>query len=237
MSGLRPSRLAPSHLLGTGGVTGQGAIPLLNLILGYPGTCPNEPTLVISINDDSGSMLGGSDSTGLRYTEFEIVIDRVGRRCRCDRELVAILHMNRPTSADRPPLPLNRRVKADIKGGLTIPTDGDGASAMGATLRRAAQIASAYPTHRVVLAAFSDFELIDNMNQLTAELAAFPGEVHAIVMRSQPPQQLLDEDAITVTHVPAGAAPGAVASALFAALTAYRPGCRPATTDAAKRHQ
>jgi len=225
---LQRGGLAPSHLLGTGGGTGRGPHNDLNIVLGNPGSCPNEPTLVISINDDSGSMLGGSDSTGLRYTEFGLALDRVSRRCRCDRELVAVLHMNRPTSADRPPLPLNRRAKADIAGGLIVPSDGDGASTMGATLRRATDLAAAYPNHRAVLAAFSDYELTDDLTRLAADLAAFPGDVHAIVMRSQPPQALVDADAITVTHVAAGAAPGALAQALFASLTTHRPGRRAA---------
>lgn len=225
---LQRGRLAPSHLLGTGGGTARGPRNDLNIVLGNPGSCPTEPTLVISINDDSGSMLGGSDSTGLRYTEFGIAIDRVRRRCRCDRELVAVLHMNRTTSADRAPLPLNRRANTDIAGGLVVPSDGDGASTMGDTLRRATELAASYPNHRAVLAAFSDYELTDNLTQLTADLAAFPGKVHAIVMRSQPPRPLLDSDAITVTHVAAGAAPGALAQALFTALTTHRPGHRTA---------
>lgn len=227
---LQHGGLAPSHLLGTGGGTCRADTPTLNITLGQPGACPTEPTLLISINDDSGSMLGGSDSAGLRYTEFGIVIDRVSRRCHCDRELVAVLHMNRPSSADRPALPLNRRAKADIAGGLVVPTDGDGASTMGATLQRAKQIAASYPHHRAVLAAFSDYELTDDMARLAADLAAFPGGVHAVVMRSQPPQQLLDNHAITVTHVQAGEAPGALARALFAALTTHRPGHRPASS-------
>lgn len=223
---LQRGRLAPSHLLGTGSWAARTAHNYLNLVLPHPGACPYEPTLVISINDDSGSMLGGSDSTGMRYIEFGVAIDRVSRRCRCDRELVAVLHMNRPTSADRGPLPLNRRAKADIAGGLVVPIDGDGASTMGATLRRAAALAASYPNHRAVLAAFSDYELTDNMSQLTADLAAFPGQVNAIVMRSQPPQELMQSEAITVVHVPAGEAPGAVAHSLFAALTTHRPGNR-----------
>lgn len=226
---LQRGGLAPSYLLGTGGGAGGASRNDLNIVLGHAGSCPNEPTITISINDDSGSMLGGSDSTGLRYTEFGIAIDRVSRRCRCDRELVAVLHMNRPTSADRPPVPLNRRAKADLAGGLVVPRDGDGASTMGATLRRATELAASHPNHRAVLAAFSDYELTDDLTELAADLAAFPGDVHAIVMRSQPPQALLDFDAITVTHVAAGAAPGALAHALFAALTTHRPGARAAS--------
>lgn len=229
MTGLQPSRLATSHLLGTGGVTGRGpTVPALNIALGHPGRCPNKPTLAICIFDDSGSMLGGSDSTGLRYAEADLALDRIARRCRCGQELVAVLHMNRPTSADLPTTPLNRRAKARLAAALAVPSDGDGASEMAATLRRAAEIAQAHPNHRTTLAAFSDYELVDNMHSLAVDLTAFPGEVHAVVMRSAPPQPLLDADGITVTQVPAGAAPGPVARALFHALTSHRLGSRPA---------
>lgn len=226
MTGLLPSRLLPSHLLGTGGVTGRrpGA---LDITLGHPGRCPAEPTLAVCIFDDSGSMLGGSDSTGLRYAEAGLALDRVARRCRCGQELAAVLHMNRPTSADLPVTPLNRRTGAAVTAALTVPGDGDGASEMAATLRRAVQLAHSHSRHRSMLAAFSDYELVDDMRTLAAELQGFPGDVHAVVMRSAPPQPLLDADGITVTHVPAGAAPGAVAHALFDTLTTHRPGARP----------
>ncbi|MBT1003951.1 hypothetical protein KIH31_15275 [Paenarthrobacter sp. DKR-5] len=219
-----PARLARGRLLGTGGLGNNAPAPKLNLVLGHPGTCPAEPTLTICIFDDSGSMLGGADSTGERYTEAGIVFDRISRSCRCDREKAAILHMNRPTSADRAPLALNRRARSDFAGALTVPTDGDGASTMGATLEKALQIARAHPSHRTALLCFSDFELTDTPARLAADLAAFPGDVHAVVMRSEPPQELLNQEAITITRIAAGAAPGAVARALFHTLTIHRPG-------------
>lgn len=226
-TGLIRSSIAAPHLLGGGALGGRGAAPALNLVLGHPGTCPTEPTLCICIFDDSGSMLGGSDSTGERYTEAGIVFERISRSCRCDREKAAILHMNRPTSADRPPMPLNRRARSDFAGGLTVPADGDGASQMGATLETAFHLAKAHPAHRSMLLCFSDFVLTDNIGKLSTKLATFPGDVHAVVMRSEPPQELLQQKNITTTRIAAGAEPGAVASALFQTLTLHRPGARP----------
>lgn len=223
---LQRGRLAPSHLLGTGGVSGRGTSPTLSVLLGHPGRCPDVETLLICVFDDSGSMLGGSDSTGLRYVEAALVFERVGRRCRCNRELAAVLHMNRSTSADLQPTPLNRHVKTDVSKALTVPTDGDGASEMAATLQRAEQIARMHPNHKTTLAAFSDYELSDNMTALATSMSNFPGDVHAVVMRSEPPQELLSEDRISVAHVANGAAPGAVARALFDAMTVHRPGRR-----------
>jgi hypothetical protein len=217
-------------------VSGRGPSRILNLILGNPGRCPDEHTLLICIFDDSGSMLGGSDSTGLRYAEAAIVFDKTMRKCRCDRELVAILHMNRPTSADLAPSPLNKRAKTRIADALTVPRDGDGASTLGATLHRAEQLALAHSHHKTTLACFSDYELTDDATTMTRSMAAFPGDVHAVVMRSTPPVELASEDSITVTQVANGEAPGAVARALFEAITLHRPVCRSAVPTVPKEH-
>jgi hypothetical protein len=223
---LQRARLARSHLLGTGGLSGRGTSPTLKVLLGHPGRCPDLATLLICVFDDSGSMLGGADSTGLRYVEAALVFERVGRRCRCNRELAAVLHMNRPTAADLQATPLNRHAKTDLSKALTVPTDGDGASEMAATLQRAEQIALTHPNHKTTLAAFSDYELSDNMAVLATSMSNFPGDVHAVVMRSEPPQELLAAGNISVAHVASGEAPGAVAHALFDAMTVHRPGRR-----------
>jgi hypothetical protein len=233
--GILGGRLSPSRVLGYGWVSGQAPSPALNIMLGHPGTCPEEPTLHICLFDDSGSMLGGADSSGLRYAEAALVFERIMRRCRCNRELVAILHMNQPTSADRPALSLNRKSGADIVGGLAVPHDGDGASTMGATLERARQIAEAHPRHAASLVAFSDYELTDNIHDLVLGMKAFPGAVHAVVLRSQPPEELLAAQGVNVTHIASGEAPGAVARALFSSVTKDRPGARPVPQKSAAR--
>jgi hypothetical protein len=224
--GILGGRLAPSRILGYGWVSGRAPSPMPNIVLGHPGRCPKEPTLHICLFDDSGSMLGGADSSGLRYAEAELVFQRIMAGCRCNRELAAILHMNQPTSADRPAMSLNRKADADIIGGLKVPTDGDGASTMAATLARARQIAQAHPDHAATLVAFSDYELTDDIQGLVKDMEAFPGVVHAVVLRSQPPRELLAANGIDVTHISSGEAPGAVARALFSSVTKQRPGAR-----------
>lgn len=226
------SQLALPQLFGTGVPAADAAGTAgITLNLGAPGSCPRNPTLFIAMFDDSASMLGGADSTGLRYAEAAVAFETVTRRCSCDRELAAILHMNRPNSADRAAAPLSRRAKSDFAGGLVVPADGDGASAMAATLRRAHRIAANHPDHQTVLAAFSDFELVDDMTVLAEDLAKFPGDVHAVVMRSLPPDELY-RDGLTVTHVAGGEPVGAVGRALFDALTVHRPGRRAAQRKA-----
>lgn len=223
--GLLRSRLAGPRLFERGGGVGgrsQGAE--LNITLGNPGRCPKTQTLTIGVFDDSGSMLGGADSTGLRYAESTLAFDRISRRCRCGQERVAVLHMNRPNSADLLGIALGKASRAAIAAALTVPADGDGASTLGDTLVRAKKIADEHPGHDTTLIVFSDFELTDDMTALAASLAAFPGDVHAVVMRSTPPPELLAQSAIRCIRVEAGAKPGPVARALFDAITTHRPG-------------
>lgn len=168
-------------------------------------------------------VLGGNDSTGLRYEEATVAFEALARRCRCGRERAAVLHLARPTSADLPPTPINRRTRRQLAASLTVPPDGDGASSLRNTLRRAVLLGDAHPGHDVSLAVFSDFELFDHdLPGLWEELGAFPGRVFAVALRAAPPAALVGDDRITVTEVTLGAAPGAVAQALFAALTTYR---------------
>jgi hypothetical protein len=220
---LLPPRLLPSRLRGGGRPGPHRVAAGPSFSLGPAGSCPGRPTLLIDIFDDSGSVLGGNDSTGLRYAEAAVAFEAVARRCRCDDELAAILHMDRPNSADLPPTSLNRRNRSSFKAGLTVPGDGDGASTLRATLRRAEQLAVDYPDHDISLAVFSDFELFDDdLPGLWEELGAFRGRVFAVALRAAPPAALVAHDRITVTEITLGAAPGAVAQALFAALTTYR---------------
>lgn len=215
--------LAPAVLAGTGGLGGmRSSRTRLKIALPSPGRCPDQPTLLILMFDDSGSMLGGNDSAGLRYEEAALAVQAVGKRCRCGAERVAVLHMNRPTNGDLKPTPIQQRNWADIETALDIPADTDGASAMSATLQRAAELAEQHRGYRVFLLAFSDYELFEDMHQLAVDLAAFPGQAHAIVMRSEPPAIFAEYDKIAVTHVPTGQEPGLVARTIFDVLTGPR---------------
>jgi hypothetical protein len=62
-------------------------------------------------------------------------------------------------------------------------------------------------------------------SEVLADLAAFPGTVHAVVLGGHGDVPLVGER-VTVTAVRRESAPGAVASAMFASLTRARPGSR-----------
>ena len=226
MIALLPSDLAGPVLLGSGGAGQTCRNDLaLNIPLGDPGRCPDIPTLSLSIFDDSGSVLGGADSTGRRYEEAALAINKVARRCRCGRDLVGVLHMNRPSSGDLAPTALkglHSKSASPLTDALRVPTDGDGASVLAGTLTRARSLAESHPQHLTVLSVFSDFELFENLPRLWADMGDFPGKVHAVVLRAQPPPTLEDDERISVTTVSNGTPPGAVARALFADLTHHR---------------
>lgn len=224
-----PGGLLSPGLLGIGlpGTTGMGSVsdPTYPLIrLPRAGRCPHSPTLVTLVFDNSGSVTGGNDPIGRRYHEAAVTIEHVGRRCRCAKELVAVLHFDRGTGGDGGPVPLDRRGLAEIERALTIPANGAGVSLLGASLHDAYQLAAKYPRHRAALIVFSDFELFDNdLPRVLDDLCDFPGVVHAAVLRATPPQRLVEDDRVTVTEVSYDSPPGTVAQALFEALTAYRP--------------
>jgi hypothetical protein len=76
------------------------------------------------------------------------------------------------------------------------------------------------------LVVLSDFQLLDtDPAQVLLDLAAFPGQVHAVVLGVRVPAGVLDER-ITVTHIGRDDPHGAVARALFSSLTTHRPGSR-----------
>ena len=231
---LLPTRLAASRLLGTGGVksTGHHRDAGFHVILGKPGACPRRPTLVIPVFDNSGSVAGGNDPIGNRYLEAAYALDRVSRHCRCDQELAAIIHFDTPTSGDVPPTPINKKRKNAITRGLAIPPDGAGRSELRNSLHKAHRIAEAYPKYDTSLVVFSDFELFDtNLPSLYAELADFPGTVHAVVLRAAVPAEFAADTRIHVTQIGYEAQPGAVARAVFDALTTHRPGRHLAKED------
>ena len=191
--------------------------------LPHPGRCPHQPTHTIFLFDNSGSVCGGHDPIGRRFEEAAAAIERVGRACRCRAELVSVLHFDTPTSRDVPAARLGGRGRAQIVNGLAVPADGAGSSEMGPSLERAYDLSDRHPKHLSVLVACTDFELLDDDPIQTLEqFAGFPGLVHAVVLRAKPPQRLVDDERVTVTQIAHDAPSGAVASAVFEALTATR---------------
>ncbi|MGH8907678.1 MAG: hypothetical protein ACRD0K_14440 [Egibacteraceae bacterium] len=194
------------------------------ILLPHPGQCPNRPVLHLYIFDNSGSVIGSNDVIGDRYEEASLALAHVGRRCTCGRELVAILPFDRGTSGDVGPVPLDHRGRARIEHGLAPPPEVVcGISELGPSLQDAYRLTKEHPSHDSVLVIFSDFELFDHsLEQVYDDLIAFPGQVHAVVLRAQPPARLADDERITVTRLSWDSPPGSVANAVFGALTAMR---------------
>jgi hypothetical protein len=177
--------------------------------------------LAICLFDNSGSVTGGHDPVGQRFLEAYLAIAKVGSRCRCGEDLAAVLHFDTPTSGDLEPLPIRRPHHDRIRRSLAIPPDGAGASLLGAGLAGAERLAAEHgATHRVVLIVLSDFLLFDDH---LADLIAFPGDVHAVVLSAPAPPELKSEPEVTVTSIDHGSTPGAVGRAVFGALVATRP--------------
>lgn len=191
--------------------------------LGDVGSCPQQPTLVIGIVDDSGSVTapGGADPISNRYGELGLALRAVARACRCRQERAAVLHFDSP-AGDTAVLPLTRAGFVGLSQGLRAPIDGCGTSDLLPALRRASELAGDYPDHEVVLIVFSDFALSDrDPSAVIRELRDFPGVVYACVLgRDRDALQGIDRQ-IAVDHT---SQPGAVAQALLAALTHHRRG-------------
>lgn len=192
--------------------------------LGSPGRCPKRPTLTVFDFDNSGSVcgIGGNDPIGRRFDEATLAVEAVGRRCRCRQELVAVTNFDTPNSGDVPPTPI-RGGMAAIKQGLRIPGDGGGSSNLGPSLESVERLVALYPNHLPIVVVLSDFELFDpDVPGVLDRLAAFPGLVHAVVLRSDPPERLVEDPRVDVTHISHGDPPGSLARAVFGALTRTR---------------
>lgn len=219
-----------SHLLGTGSARSGGRMgsPDLEGTLGDPGWPAAVPTLLITIFDSSGSVTSsaGTDPLSNRFAEARRAFSVVARRG-SRHELGAVLHFDTPSSGDIRPVPLTRLGLLVLRWGLRVPPSGSGSSELMPSLHRAVAIAEAHPDHQTTVVVLSDFQLLDpEPKQVLADLAAFPGQVHAVVLGSDPPAGMLDEH-IMVTPIGRNDPPGAVARAVFTSLTTYRRRSRP----------
>lgn len=223
------SSLRPPHLLNT-----QLLSPVLDqrtisrrreadYDLGNPGRPTAVPTLLIAVSDDSGSVIatGGSDPLANRYAEMDRAFSAIATRG-SRRELAAVLHFDSPCDADVPPRPLTRRSLRALRRGLSAPTGRHGSSELGPSLRRATSLAQQRAKHKATLVVLSDFALLDaDVAAVLAELAAFPGDVHAVLLGGDASEHNFDPS-IAVTPVHQGDPPGAVARALFSSLMTHR---------------
>lgn len=229
---LLPSSLLPGRLLASTTPGKPISPPDPSYRLGDPGRPAAVPTLIISTLDSSGSVTSpiGTDPPSNRFAEVATAFSVVARKG-SRHELGAVLHFDTPSRSDVEPVPITRRGLVALRAGLRVPPDGAGSSELGPSLHRTVEIAQAHPDHAATLVVLSDFLLLDpDSTQVLAELAAFPGDVHAVVLSTRLPAGVLDKR-ITVTHVGRDDPPGAVARALFASLITHRPGSRPAPSS------
>lgn len=223
LGGLQPSAVVQGAVLGYSSPIAAGQP---HLMVGDPGRCPGDASLTIAIFDDSGSVTGpaGSDPVSNRYAEARAAFDALARRCRCGQCQAAVLHFDLVGGAG--PLPLKRRVPGSLSQALTIPPDAVGCSLLGPSLAAAARIVdSATSVRNLSLIVFSDFQLFDDLDRVLADMAGFPGEVHAVVLGANPDIGGLDSG-ITVTKLTANDPPGALGRALLRSLAHGRPGAR-----------
>jgi hypothetical protein len=193
--------------------------------LPHPGRPAPFPTLLIAVFDDSGSVTGpaGSDPLSGRYDEARQAFSAIARRG-STHELGAVVHFDTPCSGDVDPLPILRRTMLALRAALQVPPDASGSSELGSSVLRAHELAAAHPDHRSTLVVFSDFQLFDaDPAAVLRDLAAFPGEVHAVVLGGRLPQGVLDAR-IQRTDITHDHPRGALALALFGSLTTHRRG-------------
>lgn len=180
------SRLLPPHLLGQSLPAGPPADLVTLDSLGPLRSCPLEPTLVVFICDDSGSIAapGGADPISDRYREIGLAVEAIARACTCGKELAAVLHFDTP-AGDTGPFRLSVAELPSLLAGLTVPRDSYGISDLLPSLTRAAEIAAAHPGHQAVLMILSDLRLTDpEPAAVTGAIAAFPGEVYVGLLGS-----------------------------------------------------
>ncbi|WP_328995803.1 hypothetical protein OG394_14175 [Kribbella sp. NBC_01245] len=235
---LLKARLARAELRWTSGPSKRVRRNPITYTLGNPGRPAKEPTLLIVIADDSGSVIGptGADPVSNRYEEarraFEAVVRRGGKH-----ELGAVHHFDTPTSGDVSPVPLTSAGLKQLDAGLRVPPDARGCSNLGPSLKAGIELAEAHPEHRATLVILSDFQLFDvDMDQVLTDLAEFPGDVHAVVLGGTQVDGLMHER-IQISHASYTDSPGTVARAVFASLTTHRPGSRPAPIPIASNNQ
>ena len=223
---LLPVQLAESDLLGHGApYHDRKSTPTP---FGDAGRCPGYPTLVTMLLDDSGSVTapGGNDPLSNRYEEARRAFRVIARACRCGKCLGAVLHFDLVGGV--PPTPIRQRHLRTLEAGLRVPQGAAGSSVMAPGLGAAHDLATSHPDHLNTLVVLSDFELLDlEPGPVLDQMAAFPGEVHAVVLGRELPEGLLDPR-IQVTSIRRGDPPGTLARTVFDSLTAHRPGARPA---------
>lgn len=230
--GLAVGTLVASDLTG-GPSPGADSAGAPRLFLGQPGTCPQDPTLLIGLFDDSGSVTApcGTDPISARYDEARQAFAHLARHCSCGQCKVAVVHFDLVDGCDPVALRGRRRARRnqlppDLAASLRVPSSGRGTSELDPALEYAEQLIEASPGWHVSVIVFSDFELLDaEVGAVLARLAQIDGDVHAVLLAGRVDPGQLDQR-IRVTHIDWDDAPGAAAHALMDSLTLWRHGAR-----------
>ena len=230
---LQRSRVASSSLVVTSGRPQRESRRRYEL--GSPGLCSGRANLTICLFDDSGSVAApaGNDPLSNRYREASTAFHSLARRCLCGQCRAAVLHFDLvggcgPTSTRWP-------LAKALTAALTTPPQAAGASLIGPSLAEVSRLVEQDDGRSDLrLVVFSDFELFDpDADRLLADMARFPGSVHAVVLGTS--TRVAFDPVVQVTHLTYGSAPGAAARALLRSLSAGRIGARvpdePATED------
>jgi hypothetical protein len=149
---------------------------------------------------------------------------------------MSVTHFDCPTERDLPPTPLTRT--GLIESSLALPRDGAGCSLLGPSLEKAYEFAKQLPDHEHVLVVLSDYLLFDpDVEGTLDDFASFPGAVHAVVLSADAPLQIQDDARVQAVPVAYTDPPGAVARAVFNALTSRRRGLRELSPRLRDGHQ
>lgn len=218
-SALHPSAIAPSTL-----VTSPKRSRAVQL--GNPGADPATPCLTLLCFDDSGSLSSSNDPIGMRYEEAKRTITWLADASRTSSQQVTIFRFDHPIVQPVGPLPLHaRKGRAALISAVEPPQGITGSSALTPSMMAMNRLAEKHKSADRIAVIFSDFQLFDhNPDQPYAEIAAFPGIVHAVVMNAMPPEKLHALPNVLVTRVSATDPPGMLAAALAHSLTFSRPG-------------
>lgn len=223
MSVVLPSQISASAVSSS---VSEAPVSALTVRLGDPGRDPRRPAIILLGFDHSYSVtgMGGNDPVGRRFEEAWRAIRHVAKRSR-GKTQVGLLSFDQPSSEDVRPAPIaNAAHQATLRSKLRVPLDAWGGSDLGPSLEVAEQLAATHPESDVWFVPFSDFALSDHdVPAMLQRLSRFPGHVHAVVL-GRPTPEALSGSRVSVNEITPDSPPGSTARAIFAALTATRPG-------------
>jgi hypothetical protein len=201
--------------------------PPTGVRLEKPPPCRHEPTITTVEIDGSASVTArnGNDPIGRRLDETELALTHLGRTCRCQNELAAVIHFD-PGSCDRGPVPLSPKGLGVLTEALVVPPGGT-SSVLGPALEVARRLGRSHPDHVQVCVVMSDFLLFDaDTSGVLERFAGLAGHAHAVILGTEPPAQLAGDPRVALTAVHWDSPPGEVAHAVLGALAAARRGDR-----------